>query len=51
MYIRVRDGLWVVVERSFVAGFVVQDGVITLCAPILRRRLDYWRTRARWICP
>lgn len=45
-----RDGLWAVVTDTWVAGFVVRGGRVVDCAPILRRRIDYWRTRARWIC-
>jgi hypothetical protein len=41
------DGLYRVTTRYFCAGFVVEDGRVTLCAPILRRRLTYWRTVAR----
>jgi hypothetical protein len=44
-----RDGLYRVVTRSFVAGFVVERGRVTRCAPILRRRLAYWITRAERI--
>ena len=46
-----RDGLWAVIGPGFVAGFVVVDGRVTMCAPILRKRLDYWVTRARYVCP
>ena len=41
------DGLYRVTTRYLCAGFVVEDGRVTLCAPILRRRLTYWRTVAR----
>jgi len=41
------DGLYQVTIRYLCAGFVVEDGRVTLCAPILRRRLAYWRTIAR----
>ncbi len=40
------DGLYRVVTRYFVAGFVVRGGRIVECAPILRARLAYWRTVA-----
>jgi hypothetical protein len=46
-----RDGLYRVVTPRFVAGFVVEDGRAVGCAPILRRRLGYWMTRAQWVCP
>lgn len=47
---RQRDGLWVVVTDSWVAAYVVERGQVVDCAPILRRRLDYWRKRSRWVC-
>lgn len=40
------DGLYRVVTPYFVAGFVVEGGSVTSCAPILRKRLAYWRTIA-----
>jgi hypothetical protein len=41
------DGLYAVVEQDWVAGFVVEAGRVTMCAPILRRKIAYWATRAR----
>ena len=46
-----KDGLYRVVTGYFVAGFVVEDGVVTRYAPILRRRLAYWKTMAKWVGP
>lgn len=46
-----RDGLYAVVTDDWVAGFVIEEGEVTMCAPILRKRLPYWKTRARWVCP
>lgn len=43
------DGLYRVQTRHLCAGFVVEGGRVTMCAPILRKRLDYWRTVARRI--
>jgi hypothetical protein len=40
------DGLYRVVTNRFVAGFVIRNGKVTQCAPILRRRIDYWKTVA-----
>jgi hypothetical protein len=48
---RMRDGLWQVTTRTFVAGFVVEDGSVKECAPILRRRLGHWKRQAVWIAP
>lgn len=44
-----RDGLYRVQTRYLCAGFVVEHGEVTLCAPILRRRLTYWKTVAVWV--
>lgn len=41
-----RDGLYQVTTPRFCAGFVVRDGRVISCAPILRRRLNYWWTKA-----
>lgn len=42
-----KDGLYRVETPTFVAGFVVADGIVTACAPILRRRLGYWMTQGK----
>jgi len=44
-----RDGLYVVNRDNITAAFVVRDGDVTVCAPILRKKLDYWKKIARWI--
>jgi hypothetical protein len=41
------DGLYRVVSEGMCAGFTVVDGDVDLCAPVLRRRIDYWWTVAR----
>lgn len=40
------DGLYAVVHDDYgiCAGLTVADGRVVLCAPILRRRLDWWLT-------
>jgi hypothetical protein len=40
------DGLYRVTTRYLCAGYVIENGKITMCAPILRKRLAYWRTIA-----
>ena len=45
----VQDGLYRVVTTYLCAGFVVENGEIVACAPILRRKLGYWRTVARLV--
>ena len=48
-----KDGLYRVVTRYYVAGFVVTNGRITRCAPILKtlRDSDWLRYNAAWIAP
>jgi len=40
------DGLYQVTTQYLCAGFVVRGGRITDCAPVLRKRLAYWKTVA-----
>jgi hypothetical protein len=44
-----RDGLYRVDTGYLCAGFVVERGKVVRCAPILRKRLAYWVTVAKWI--
>lgn len=41
------NGLYRVVTSYLCAGFVIEDGKMTMCAPILRKKIDYWKTIAR----
>lgn len=43
------DGLYRVTTSYLCAGFVVEHGHVTHCAPILRRKLSYWMTVAERI--
>ena len=43
------DGLYRVTTPYLCAGFVLRDGQVVQCAPILRKRLGYWRTVAEWV--
>lgn len=45
-----RDGLYRVETTYLCAGFVVERGLITRCAPILRKRIAYWASKAAWVC-
>lgn len=45
------DGLYRVVTPYLCAGFVVEHGNVTRCAPILRRKLAYWLTVAKRTSP
>ena len=46
-----KNGLYRVTTAWWSAGFVMQHGLVTACAPILRKRLSYWKTVAVWIAP
>lgn len=46
-----RDGLYQVTTSRLCAGFVVRDGRVTECAPILRKRIAYWQTIAVPVTP
>lgn len=41
-----RDGLYRVTTAYLCAGYVVEWGQVTLCAPILRQKLPYWQSVA-----
>ena len=43
------DGLYRVATSYLCAGFVVENGQVTRCAPILRNRLDYWKLIAEHV--
>jgi hypothetical protein len=47
---RLRDGLYRVNTPYFCGGFIVKNGVVTWCAPILRKRLSYWMKYAEYVC-
>lgn len=44
-----RDGLYQVTTSYLCAGFVVERGRVAMCAPILKKRLQYWKTIAKRI--
>lgn len=46
-----RDGLYRVTTSYLCAGFVVQGGQVTMCAPVLRKNLEYWKTIAERVGP
>jgi hypothetical protein len=45
-----RDGLYHVTNKYFSASFIIEGGKVTKCAPILRRNIKYWMTKAERIC-
>ncbi len=44
-----KDGLYRVATSYLCAGFVIEKGRVTQCVPILRKKIDYWKTVAVWI--
>ena len=40
------DGLYRVTTKYLCAGFVIEGGRLVMCAPILRKKIIYWRTVA-----
>ena len=49
MTIHLPDGLYQVTYKQICAGFVIERGRVTACAPVLRRRLHdlWWRLAVR----
>jgi hypothetical protein len=45
------DGLYDVTNERLSAGFMVYRGQLVWCAPILRKRFDYWQTQAAYLMP
>lgn len=46
-----KDGLYEVVTPYMCAGFVIENGIVTQCAPILRKKIDYWEKIATLVSP
>ena len=40
------DGLYRVTTAYLCAGFVIENGRLTVCAPILKGKIKYWMTVA-----
>lgn len=38
-----KDGLYQVVYKQICAGFVIKDGEIVQIAPILKKRINFWK--------
>lgn len=45
-----KDGVYQVTTNYLCAGFIIKDGRLVDCAPILRNRISYWMSIAKWIC-
>ena len=44
------NGLYRVKTKYFCAGFVIENNRITMIAPILNKKIEYWKTIAVRIC-
>jgi len=44
-----RDGLYQVNHGNICGGFVVRRGKITVCAPVLRKQIEFFKTKATFI--
>lgn len=44
-----KDGLYLVDKGAIYGAFVVREGKVTVCAPILARNLEYYKKIAKWI--
>jgi len=46
-----KDGLYQITLKNICAGFVIKDGIVIMCAPILRNMIKWypeqWFKRAR----
>jgi len=45
-----KNGLYQVTTNYLCAGFIIKDGKIIHCAPILWNKIEYWKTIAKFIC-
>jgi len=43
------DGLYQVTTKYLCAGFAIKNNKIIDCAPILRKKINYWKTIAKRI--
>lgn len=44
-----KDGLYLVDRAKIYAAFVVRGGEVTICAPILRNNLSYYKQIAKYV--
>lgn len=44
-----RDGIYQVTHKGICAGFVIRNGNAVYCAPVLRKKLTWWVTIAKYI--
>lgn len=46
---QLKDGLYMVNKFNICAGFVVRGGKVTMCAPILRKKIGYFMGIAEYV--
>ncbi len=46
-----KDGLYRIDKYDKCGGFVVEGGRVVLCAPVFRKRFDFWVRFAVWLNP
>ena len=44
---KLKDGLYRVITKYLCAGFIIKDNKIIKCAPILKKKINYWKTIAK----
>lgn len=44
-----KNGLYQVTYKGICAGFSIENGRVTSCAPVLRSRIEFWVTIAKLI--
>lgn len=47
--IQLKDGLYMVNSGTICGGFVVRNGKVTICAPILRKNIGYFMGIAKYV--
>jgi hypothetical protein len=48
--IDLQDGLYRVIYGSICAGFIIKEGRLVECAPVLVKKFGFWKTMAVRIC-
>lgn len=45
-----KNGLYQVNYKGICAGFVIKNDKLIRCAPVLRNKIEFWKTIARFVC-
>jgi len=45
-----KDGLYRIERHYLCAGFVIKNNGVVACAPTLKKKINYWKTVATWVC-